>query len=57
MDLPHAIEFFFGALYLFTINAVFIGISAVAMSQVLKFPSEQSLNPVEEKELIVDILQ
>ncbi len=32
------INFFLGAIYLFTINAVFIGISAVAMSQILKFP-------------------
>ncbi|HLN52530.1 MAG TPA: DUF389 domain-containing protein [Lentimicrobium sp.] len=31
-------NFLFGALYLFTINAVFIGISAVVMSQLLKFP-------------------
>ncbi|HNT42336.1 MAG TPA: DUF389 domain-containing protein, partial [Tenuifilaceae bacterium] len=31
-------NFFFGALYLFTINTVFIGISSVAISQILKFP-------------------
>lgn len=30
--------FFFGALYLFTINTVFIGISSVVTSQFLKFP-------------------
>lgn len=30
--------YFFGALYLFTINTVFIGISSVAFSQILKFP-------------------
>lgn len=30
--------FFFGALYLFTINTVFIGLSTVAFSQVIKFP-------------------
>lgn len=31
-------EFFFGAFYLFTINTVFIAISSVTVSQVLKFP-------------------
>jgi uncharacterized hydrophobic protein (TIGR00271 family) len=30
--------YFFGALYLFVINTVFIGISSVVMSQLLKFP-------------------
>ena len=30
--------FFFGALYLFTINTVFIALSSVAVSQVLNFP-------------------
>jgi uncharacterized hydrophobic protein (TIGR00271 family) len=31
-------DFFFGAFYLFTINTVFIGISAVVISQMLEFP-------------------
>ncbi|MCZ7557028.1 MAG: DUF389 domain-containing protein [Bacteroidia bacterium] len=31
-------EFFFGAIYLFTINTVFIAISSVVISQILKFP-------------------
>ncbi len=31
-------EFFLGALYLFTINTVFIALSSVAVSQLLKFP-------------------
>ncbi len=31
-------EFFFGAIFLFTINTVFIAISSVAISQILKFP-------------------
>lgn len=31
-------EFFFGAFYLFTINTVFIALSSVAISQILKFP-------------------
>lgn len=30
--------YFLGALYLFTINTVFIGLSSVAISQILKFP-------------------
>jgi len=30
--------YFFGAFYLFTINTVFIGISSVVFSQILKFP-------------------
>jgi uncharacterized hydrophobic protein (TIGR00271 family) len=31
-------NYFFGAFYLFTINTVFIAISSVAISQILKFP-------------------
>lgn len=31
-------SYFFGAIYLFTINTVFIALSAVAISQILKFP-------------------
>lgn len=31
-------NFFFGALYLFTINTVFIAVAALVVSQVLKFP-------------------
>jgi uncharacterized hydrophobic protein (TIGR00271 family) len=31
-------NFFFGAMYLFTINTVFIAISSVLISQILKFP-------------------
>ncbi|MDO9511208.1 MAG: DUF389 domain-containing protein [Bacteroidales bacterium] len=31
-------EFFFGAMYLFTINTVFIAISSIVISKVLKFP-------------------
>lgn len=30
--------YFFGALYLFTINTVFIGIATIVISQILKFP-------------------
>ncbi|MFH1049595.1 MAG: DUF389 domain-containing protein [bacterium] len=32
------LNFFFGAIYLFTINTVFIAISSVAFSQIFKFP-------------------
>lgn len=38
-------NYFFGAFYLFTINAVFIGISAVVMSQLLKFPLRTIVEP------------
>ena len=31
-------DFFFGAMYLFTINTIFIGIATVWVSQILKFP-------------------
>jgi uncharacterized hydrophobic protein (TIGR00271 family) len=31
-------QFFFGAIYLFTINTVFIALSSVAVAQILKFP-------------------
>jgi uncharacterized hydrophobic protein (TIGR00271 family) len=31
-------EFFFGAIYLFTINTVFIALSSIVVSQILKFP-------------------
>jgi len=44
-------DFFFGAIYLFTINAVFIGISAVAMSQVLKFPLRTIVDPSRRKRI------
>lgn len=38
--------YFFGALYLFTINTVFIGISSVIFSQVLNFPIRTLVEPV-----------
>ena len=34
----HQFHFFFGAMYLFTINTVFIAIASMAISKVLKFP-------------------
>lgn len=37
-------NFFFGAIYLFTINTVFIAISSMVISQVLKFPIRTLVN-------------
>jgi uncharacterized hydrophobic protein (TIGR00271 family) len=37
--------YFFGAFYLFTINTVFIGISSVIFSQILKFPIRTLVEP------------
>jgi uncharacterized hydrophobic protein (TIGR00271 family) len=42
-------SFFFGAFYLFTINAVFIAISTVLMAQILKFPFVDSIDPVKKR--------
>ena len=36
--------FFFGAIYLFTINTVFIGISTIVFSQVMAFPIKAIIN-------------
>lgn len=36
-------SYFFGALYLFTINSVFIALSAMIVSQLLKFPKQTHL--------------
>ncbi len=44
-------SYFFGAIYLFTINAVFIGISAVVMSQVLKFPIRSAIEPKQKQRI------
>lgn len=38
------LNFFFGAIYLFTINTVFIALASVTVSQILRFPSHQELN-------------
>ena len=38
-------EYFFGALYLFTINTVFIGISSVLFSQFVDFPILKDVEP------------
>lgn len=42
-------NYFFGALYLFTINAVFIGIASMAISQFLKFPIRTLVEPRQKK--------
>lgn len=42
-------HFFFGAIFLFTINTVFIGISSVAISQILKFPIRTLVDEVQKK--------
>ncbi|MBP8239426.1 MAG: DUF389 domain-containing protein [Saprospiraceae bacterium] len=39
--------YFFGAFYLFAINTVFIALSSVIISQILKFPIRASLEPSE----------
>jgi uncharacterized hydrophobic protein (TIGR00271 family) len=37
-------NFFFGAMYLFTINTVFIGISSVLLSRLLRFPIDEHVD-------------
>jgi uncharacterized hydrophobic protein (TIGR00271 family) len=44
-------KYFFGAFYLFTINAVFIAISAVVISQILKFPIRTVIDTSQKKKL------
>lgn len=43
------ISYFSGAFYLFTINAVFIAISSVVISQILKFPIRTLVDPIQKK--------
>jgi len=43
------LTFLLGALYLFTINTVFIAMSAVVMSQILKFPIRSMVKPARKK--------
>jgi uncharacterized hydrophobic protein (TIGR00271 family) len=42
-------DFFLGALYLFTINTVFIAIASVAISQFLKFPIKNLVGALQKK--------
>jgi len=44
-------EFFFGAIFLFTINTVFIAISSVAISQILKFPLSSEIEQAHKKRI------
>jgi uncharacterized hydrophobic protein (TIGR00271 family) len=43
--------YFFGALYLFTINTVFIALSSVAIAQLLKFPITTIVDPLQKKKV------
>lgn len=43
------IEFFLGAIFLFTINTVFIALSSVVISQILKFPITTLVDPAQKK--------
>ncbi len=43
------IYFFLGAIYLFTINTVFIALASVAISQILKFPIRTIVDPAQKK--------
>lgn len=43
--------YFFGALYLFTINTVFIALASVAISQLLKFPIRTLVDAVQRKRI------
>ncbi|HAW57942.1 MAG TPA: DUF389 domain-containing protein [Bacteroidales bacterium] len=42
-------SFFFGALYLFTINTVFIALAALLISRILKFPIREDVSPEKAK--------
>lgn len=44
-------NFFFGALYLFTINTVFIAVAALVVCQILKFPIRSIVNPQHRKKV------
>lgn len=44
-------DFLFGALYLFTINTIFIAIASVWISQILKFPIRSVVDPVKRKRI------
>lgn len=43
------ISFLFGALYLFTINAVFIALASLLVSKLLKFPIHENATPARQK--------
>ncbi len=45
------LKYFFGAIYLFTINSVFIALAALFISQLLKFPILTILEPARKKRI------
>lgn len=45
------LNYFFGALYLFTINTVFIALSSVAISQILEFPIRATIEEASKKKI------
>jgi uncharacterized hydrophobic protein (TIGR00271 family) len=45
------LNFLFGAIYLFTLNAIFIALATVAIVRVLKFPLVKEVNPRREKQV------
>ena len=47
----HQLHFFFGAMYLFTINTVFIAIASMAISKVLKFPITKRVDQSKKKRI------
>lgn len=44
-------QFFFGALYLFTINSIFIAIASVLVSQILQFPIRTNISESKKKKI------
>lgn len=44
-------QYFFGAFYLFTINTVFIAMSSVVISQILRFPIRTLVDPIQKKRI------
>lgn len=44
-------NYFFGAMYLFTINTVFIALSSVSISQLLKFPIRTNISAAHKKRI------
>ncbi len=44
-------DYFFGAIYLFTINTIFIAFAAVLISQILKFPIQGEINEERKKRI------
>lgn len=45
------LNFFFGAIYLFTINTIFIGLATLWTSQILKFPIRTIVDPKRSKKI------